>query len=169
MASPSDSTQEFRSLGTPSDSALTVEEVALAEPPHYPTLLSTKERLRLVDRDYIWAGRVGYLLNEVAKLRSERDVPEVENFVRGIQSEVTHQRNRWGSSHDAGKSNPDWFWLVGYLAGKALRAAETGDTNKALHHTISTAAALANWHAALSGENTRMRPGIEYEDDDTDL
>jgi hypothetical protein len=32
--------------------------------------------------------------------------------------------------------------------------------DKALHHTISTAAALANWHAALSGTSNTMRPGI---------
>lgn len=47
------------------------------------------------------------------------------------------------------------------LGGKALAAAKAGDRDKALHHTISSAAALANWHAALSGASTTMRPGVD--------
>ena len=43
----------------------------------------------------------------------------------------------------------------------SLDAAKAGETEKALHHTISSAAALANWHAALSGASTDMRPGID--------
>ena len=27
---------------------------------------------------------------------------------------------RWGNDGDAGKTDADWFWLIGYLAGKAL-------------------------------------------------
>lgn len=38
-------------------------------------------------------------------------------------------------------------------------AERSGDTDKALHHTISSAASLANWHAAILG-TTNMRPGI---------
>ena len=74
--------------------------------------------------------------------------------------EAAHQRERFSVDHDAGKGPEDWFWLVGYLAGKALRSAIAGDLDKALHHCISTAAALANWHAALLGADNRMRPGI---------
>jgi hypothetical protein len=55
----------------------------------------------------------------------------------------------------------DWFWLLGYLGGKALAEAKAGDVEKARHHRISTAVALANWHAALSGMDNRMRPGID--------
>ena len=80
--------------------------------------------------------------------------------MKGVPLEAAHQRKRWGSKHDAGKTPSDWFWLVGYLAGKALHAHVTGDTKKALHHTISTAAALCNWHAAILGK-TDMRPGID--------
>ena len=95
------------------------------------------------------------------RLLAERDTPELHDFARGVVLEATHQRQRWGSTHDAGKAAADWFWLLGYLGGKALSAAIAGDTDKALHHTISTAAALANWHAALLGASTTMRPGIE--------
>jgi hypothetical protein len=48
---------------------------------------------------------------------------------------------------------------VGYLAGKALHAAVDGDEDKAKHHCISTAAALYNWHCAISGLDVRMCPG----------
>lgn len=74
--------------------------------------------------------------------------------------EASHQRARWGSDHDGGKTAWDWFWLIGYLAQKAASALVAGDRDKALHHCISTAAALANWHASILGGDNRMRPGI---------
>ncbi|QYC10577.1 hypothetical protein [Brevundimonas nasdae] len=100
------------------------------------------------------------LLDENAALKARLNTPEVEDFARGVVAEAQHQRARFSSDHDAGKSPLDWFWLIGYLAQKAAFAALAGDRDKALHHTISTAAALANWHAALSDQDTAMRPGI---------
>ena len=88
------------------------------------------------------------------------NTPETADFMAAIPIEAVHQRERWGVEHDAGKSPFDWFWLIGYLAQKAAEAATRGDADKAMHHTISTAAALANWHVALTGVDTRMRPGI---------
>lgn len=87
--------------------------------------------------------------------------PEVDDFARGVQLEAAHQVERYGVKHDAGKTPLDWFWLIGYLAQKATMAAMAGDVEKAKHHTISTSAALANWHSLLSGRDTGMRPGIE--------
>ncbi len=87
--------------------------------------------------------------------------PETADFMAAVPLEAAHQRERWGTDHDSGKGPQDWFWLIGYLGGKALRAAIDGATEKAKHHTISTAAALANWHAALDGASSKMRPGIE--------
>jgi hypothetical protein len=55
----------------------------------------------------------------------------------------------------------DWFWLIGYLAGKALASHIAGDIDKALHH-ITAAAALCNWHSAVLGK-TDMRPGLPAE------
>lgn len=98
---------------------------------------------------------------ELEHLRTLVNTPELQSFRDGVVLEAAHQRERWGSDHDAGKAPSDWFWLVGYLAGKALHAQVAGNTEKALHHTISTAAALANWHASLTGEYTEMRPGID--------
>lgn len=97
----------------------------------------------------------------IAELERERDTPHTANFLEAVQLEALHQRERWGAEHDAGKEPQDWFWLLGYLGGKALWSAVHGDREKALHHTISSAAVLLNWHAALSGEDNRMRPGIE--------
>ena len=98
---------------------------------------------------------------EVERLRAERDTPETNDFIDGVKREAVHQRARWGVDHDAGKTPFDWFWLIGYLAQKAADAEVRGDTEKAKHHTISTAAALSNWHLALAGVDNRMRPGIE--------
>jgi len=100
-------------------------------------------------------------LDRERRMRKALNTPEIHDFARGVVLEAQHQRQRWGTTHDAGKTNADWFWLVGYLASKALTAAGSGNVDKALHHTISTAAALANWHAALNGDNHEMRPGID--------
>lgn len=97
---------------------------------------------------------------EVDRLKAERDHPETKDFFKGVPLEAAHQRARWPSEQDAGKSPADWFWLIGYLAGKCLAAHIAGNREKALHHTISTAAALANWHLAIKGA-TIMRPGID--------
>lgn len=103
------------------------------------------------------------LMDENAELRAKLSAPEIHDFASGVVLESAHQRERWAGKHDAGKSPADWFWLIGYLAQKAMTAQMAGDTEKALHHTISTAAALANWHCAISGTDNRMRPGIDAE------
>lgn len=80
--------------------------------------------------------------------------PHTAEFLEAVKLEAAHQRDRWGDAHDRGKSAENWFWLVGYLAGKCLRACITGDKEKALHHTISSAAALANWFEAIHRDET---------------
>lgn len=100
------------------------------------------------------------LLEQIAVLEKKLNTPEVEDFALGVVAEAQHQRARYAADHDAGKSPLDWFWLIGFLAQKVAAAALAGDRAKALHHTISTAAALANWHAALAGDDNSMRPGI---------
>ncbi len=87
------------------------------------------------------------------------NAPENDAFLRGTHIEAVHQVERWGTAHDRAKRPADWFWLVGYLAGKALHAVSSGDVEKAKHHCISTAAALYNWHCAIAGKDVRMAPG----------
>lgn len=103
--------------------------------------------------------------DEAGLLREARkqviNTPETADFMAGVPLEAAHQRDRWGTDHNAGKTPFDWFWLIGYLAQKAAQAHVDGNAEKALHHTISTAAALANWHAAISGASNAMRPGID--------
>lgn len=80
--------------------------------------------------------------------------PQTADFLSAVAAEKAHQIERWGTAHDRQKSAEHWYWLVGYLAGKALRAAILGDKTKALHHTISSSAALANWHDAISTDTS---------------
>ena len=86
----------------------------------------------------------------VAELEALINTPETRDFMLAVPLEAGHQRERWGDAHDATKDPEEWFWLVGYLAGKGLHALRSGDLEKARHHTISTAAALANWHRVMS-------------------
>lgn len=103
---------------------------------------------------------------EVARLLALIDTPHTADFMSAVPLEAAHQIKRWGTEHDDGKEPEDWFWLVGYLAGKCLRAASdyarTGDARdleKAKHHTISTAGVMLNWHRRLTGEETTFQPG----------
>jgi hypothetical protein len=118
-------------------------------------LLAVEEELRQC-RD-----RECELTRQLAELRSVIDSPQTQDFLSAVRNEAAHQVGRWGSKHDGGKAPADWFWLLGYLSGKALTSAIKGDTEKALHHTISSAAVLMNWHRAVSGAPTSTRPGIE--------
>jgi hypothetical protein len=95
------------------------------------------------------------LVDDAKKYRALA-TPEIADFMAAVEREALHQRDRWATSHDAGKTDADWFWLIGYLAGKALNKPE-----KALHHIITTAAACLNWHAAKVGAHNAMRPGNE--------
>jgi hypothetical protein len=98
---------------------------------------------------------------EIKRLNSLINTPHTHDFIDAVRLEMPHQRERWGAEHDSGKTPADWFWLVGYLAGKALHALTTGNIEKAKHHVITTAAALGNWFLAITGESTEMRPGID--------
>lgn len=96
---------------------------------------------------------------EVIRLHEIMNKPELAGFLKGVCLEAAHQVERWGTAHDRAKRDADWFWLVGYLAGKALHSSGAGDRDKAMHHCISTAAALYNWHCAIKGVDVRMCPG----------
>lgn len=113
------------------------------------------------DADICAAIRHGIQLHvdEAIRLRELINTPEIIDFVKAVQIEAVHQRERWGTQQDEGKTAADWFWLLGYLAGKALHSDKVGDDKKLLHHIITTAAACANWHAQVLGK-CDMRPGI---------
>ncbi len=97
---------------------------------------------------------------ELERLRSVIDHPHNEDWFEGVKIEAAHQHERWGSAHDDGKSPEDWIFLAGYLCGKGAAAQKAGDIAKAMHHTISSGAAMLNWYRRLKGESCGMRPGI---------
>jgi|ERR1044071_2566957 hypothetical protein len=132
------------------------------------THLSALRRLIEQLHDY---GKVTVSVASIRDLIADRDRLDglinnahTDDFLEAVRLEAAHQVERWGEAHDRGKSAENWFWLVGYLAGKALRAAITSDKEKAKHHTISSAAALLNWHKAISCDATGSGIG-----DDRDL
>lgn len=99
---------------------------------------------------------------EIERLREKADAydrintPEIDDFLAAVKNEALHQRERWSVEHDGGKEASDWFWLLGYLAGKALHDVK----GKRLHHLITAAASLLNWHGQETGHYAAMRPGI---------
>tara|TARA_R110002074_G_scaffold21173_4_gene66077 strand:+ start:687 stop:1136 length:450 start_codon:yes stop_codon:yes gene_type:complete len=108
---------------------------------------------------------VDFLLEQTKKvdaLEALLNTPEIVDFVSAVTLEAQHQRLRWGADGDAGKSDAEWFWLIGYLAGKALHNPPNDmvPQDARLHRIITVAAAAANWHAACLG-HSGMRPGID--------
>lgn len=96
---------------------------------------------------------------EAARLKALINAPELENFLRAVHIEAVHQVERWGTAHDRAKRPADWFWLVGYLGGKALHATVGGERDKALHHCVSTAAALYKLALLDQGHRRAHVPG----------
>lgn len=89
---------------------------------------------------------------EIERLNTLINNPHADDFLESVRTEAAHQRERWGEAHDVRKMPHDWFWALGYLSGKCVMAHIKGDKDKALHHTISSAALLMNWHKSISGE-----------------
>ena len=104
--------------------------------------MSDKHPMSLRLRQVVNSMPAGQDTTTVLKAASELDrqhkllnTPEVKDFARAVVLEAAHQVQRWGEWHDRAKKPEDWFWLIGYLAGKALAAAKTDDPEqKALHH-----------------------------------
>src|SRR5688572_16472332 len=99
------------------------------------------------------------LRGEVGRLRAMINTPHTDEWFGAVRLEAAHQIERWGTSHDEGKTPADWFWLLGYLSQKAMTAQLSGDEEKAKHHTISSGAMLLNWFRAMAGDSYEMRPG----------
>jgi hypothetical protein len=106
------------------------------------------------------AGLTIDVVAEVRRLRTAINTPQTADFLAAVRLEAVHQVERWGVAHDAGKRAEDWVALLAYLLGKATRAHYDGDRSKLLHHVITIAAACSNWHAAITGADSRMRPGV---------
>ena len=115
------------------------------------------------------------------------DTPELVDFPKAVHLEAVHQVQRWGVSDRKSKQPYDWHWLLAHLAGRALehhkeaerlcgvrdRVTEEGlletraaidsqiayHREKAVHHTITSAAVLAHWHASVIGKATGLQAG----------
>lgn len=88
-------------------------------------------------------------------IRERLDTPEMLDFLRAVKVEAQHQRDRWKKT-DPMKSDADWYWLIGYLGGKALMDPhepedERTSLDRRLHRIITVAAAAYNWHEAAKG------------------
>jgi hypothetical protein len=102
---------------------------------------------------------------EIARLNLLINTPHTDDFMTAVPLEAAHQIERWGIEHDRGKDPEAWFWLLGYLAGKALHHAKAGNVEKAKHHTISSAAVMLNWFRHMTGDETTFQPGSDVKDE----
>lgn len=103
------------------------------------------------------------LYAEVVRLRTLINTPHTKDWVEATKIEAAHQIERWGVEHDQGKAPLDWYWLLAYLAGKAVAAFMAGDRKKGMHHIISSSAVLLNWHRRETGDDSTFQPGHGHE------
>lgn len=80
---------------------------------------------------------------EVDRLKKLIWTPHTKDFLEAVKIEAAHQRERWGDDHDKMKIDADWFWTLGWLSGKAVHRESQ---EKRLHHIVTSAALLLNWH-----------------------
>ena len=85
------------------------------------------------------------LVVEIRRLENLLGMPLVSDFLPAVEREAAHQLWRWGEGHDGQKEPDDWFWTLGYLAGKALSAHRGEKIDAAKHHLVTSAALLLHW------------------------
>ena len=137
-------------------------------------MIDTAEHQRLLDA-----------AAERDKLLAIINTPELIDFPKAVMLEAQHQELRWGTTDRESKDPKAWFWLLSHLASRALShhtEAERLTTaelptcapdsqsheqigriiayhrEKAVHHAITSAAALSHWHAGIVGKHTAMMP-----------
>lgn len=99
---------------------------------------------------------------ELRRLDQLINSPLTEHFLDGVRTEAAFQTEQW-SDEDADKTPEDWFWTLGYLSQKAIQAKNAGNLDKALHHTISSAALLCRWHEYIKVEIPNVLVPVEPE------
>ena len=118
------------------------------------TILEFKRKINSLEEELAKAKE------RIEELENLINTPHTDEYFEAVKLESARQIKRWGTEHDQGKEPSDWFWLLGYLGGKAATAFILGDTEKGKHHIISSSAALLNWFRSVTGDSTSMRPGI---------
>ena len=83
---------------------------------------------------------------EIERLTTLINTPHTTDFMEAVRIEVAHQMERWPDGHDANKTPDDWMWTLAYLSTKATQAERYGDHEKYLHHIVTSAALICNWH-----------------------
>ena len=74
------------------------------------------------------------------------NTPEISDFLKAVQIEAAHQRERWGEGHDEEKTPGDWALLLDKIKGKQCQAVWDCNLEKYLHHLITMAAICFNCH-----------------------
>lgn len=122
--------------------------IAAELPAHHPRNLTASELAWNIGQNVLPDAHIREALAELerrAQAYDRIDTPEIDDFLEAVRNEALHQRTR--DVHDERKTAADWFWTLGYLMGKALHDVK----GKRIHHIITSAALLLNWHSQETG------------------
>jgi hypothetical protein len=130
-----------------------------------PVRFVTEAHRKSLEENGHFAGPLTYMPSAYAKLEAELKeahaeierltgiihTPENDEFLTGTAREAEFQRQHHGVDNSEEAFDwPQWYWVAGYLLGKAWHALKQHNTVKAKHHLVTTAALLYNWHNLLS-------------------
>jgi hypothetical protein len=80
------------------------------------------------------------------------DAPVTDNIFQDVIEEAQYQIEYWGTTQDASKSDTDWFWTLGHIAGKIIH--DDGQSLEKQRHRIRAAMALlVNWERYICFRN----------------
>lgn len=127
----------------------------VARPPPEDILRAAIEFARKTWRNDGAEGETVHLLADALEASDRRvryleailNSPITSDFMKALEREIAHQQTRWAAT-DPSKDETQWFWTLGWLAGKATRT-PAEDLDKKLHRIVATAALAANWFRAV--------------------
>lgn len=82
---------------------------------------------------------------ENRRMQAILNTPEIKDFLKAVEIEAAHQRNRWGDAHDEQKDAGDWAHCLPLILS-SNQAVWERDRDKYLHHLITMAAICFNAH-----------------------
>ena len=96
-------------------------------------------------------------------MEKDRDTPVLYDFARAVAHEAQYQRTLHAEA-DATKTPLEWMETLLLLVAKSRAYDDEGNTEKAMHHLITSAAVLASWHAQLvaSLKNRAIRDSFTF-------
>lgn len=97
-----------------------------------------------------------YLKKENDRLTELLNNPEIEDFIKGVRLEASHQLERWGIDREESAPPHHFILVFNKILGKMAVDIFNKDIDKFKHHCIAVAAEMHNIHRQTKKESTEI-------------